>query len=278
MLLGQVILFPKNSVLDLIPYQLPIKPKVYQESPAAMERFLDSWRSFCWLEPFAILVDSLIATHITFSFRSSSKSQELIGEIQCRSNASRLEAIQTFEQLQSRISQSSVSLGTTQPSKHHRKRRKHSKTSRTSSNHHTTTQSSSGGSSGGSTGGSTGSSKKVSRDSLKQTYLGPATSSGWVRSKQRKKKQSSSVSVIPTPGNSQPPEPQVNASSNNLRQSTIYKSPRPSSPSSSSSESSITFTPPSTNSRTLPRSKTYTATVHHVLRYDEHQDWRNPRA
>ena len=91
------------------------------------------------------------------------------------SNASRVEAIKTFEQLSARISRSSVALSTTKPK---RKTQSSSKGQKAASSR----------SSGSSHSGRPGPvrSRSAPELSLKQTALGPATTQGWVRPKGQK--------------------------------------------------------------------------------------------
>ncbi len=91
------------------------------------------------------------------------------------SNASRAEAIKTFEQLSGRISQSSVTLSTTKP-----RRKNHSR-----SKAHKAAPSQSSGSSHSSSPQPVRS-RSAPELSLKQTALGPATSHGWARLREQK--------------------------------------------------------------------------------------------
>lgn len=91
------------------------------------------------------------------------------------SNASRVEAIKTFEQLSARISQSSMALSTTKP-----KRKTHS----SSKGHKAASSQSSG--SGQSSRPRPVRSRSAPELSLKQTALGPAANHGWVRPRGQK--------------------------------------------------------------------------------------------
>jgi len=103
------------------------------------------------------------------------------------SNASRIQAIETFSQLSQRLSRSSLALSPSNPTKHlekhARKRRARKPSSAVGNPKHTRSQ---------------------SAPELSLTPLGPATTSGWVRPKHSRKTSSSSISK--SSGLSTPPK------------------------------------------------------------------------